>query len=114
MADTTQDRFALAAIVRSRADQVIPGTVAAAVTVPTLAIVGSLDPLKADVDALKALRPSANYVVVEGATHSGVRGILTRTETLRELRAFLGRQQRWIAVDSPNRPKSVAKRSPSA
>ncbi|WP_310569602.1 alpha/beta hydrolase [Gemmatimonas sp.] len=91
IADTTQDRFALAALTRSRADQVVAPAAGAAVTVPTLAIVGSLDPLKADLDALKVLRPSIEYVVVDSATHSGVRGILTRSETLTALRAFLGR-----------------------
>lgn len=93
LADTTQDRFALAALTRSRADQVITPAAAATVAVPTLALVGSLDPLKADLDALKVLRPSLEYIVVDSATHSGVRGILTRTETLSALRAFLARQE---------------------
>ena len=93
IADTTQDRLALAALTRSRADQVIAPAAAAAVTVSTLAIVGSLDPLKADLDALKALRPSIEYVVIDSATHSGALGILTRAETLSALRAFLGRPQ---------------------
>src|SRR4051812_42066479 len=39
MADTTQDRFAVAALTRSRVDQVVAPVAAAAVTVPTLAIV---------------------------------------------------------------------------
>lgn len=93
IADTTQDRFALAALRRSHADQVIAPAAAASVMVPTLAIVGSRDPLKADLDALQARRPSIEYVVVDSATHSGVRGILTRAETLSALRAFLGRHE---------------------
>jgi len=94
IADTTQDRFAIAALTRSRDDQLIAPAVAAAVTVPTLAIVGSRDPLKADLDALKALRPSIEYIVVDSATHGGALGILTRAETLNSLRAFLARQER--------------------
>ena len=94
MADTTQDRFAVAALTRSRVDQVITPAAAAAVKVPTLAIVGSLEQGKQDLDALKALRPSIEYVVVDSATHTGARGILTRTETLSALRAFLGQHER--------------------
>ena len=92
MADTTQDRFAVAALTRSRKDQVMNRADAAAVKVPTLAIVGSLEPGKADMEALIALRPSIEFVVVDGASHAGERGILTRAETLAALRTFLTRQ----------------------
>ena len=89
MADSTQDRFALAAVVRSRSDQRITTTAAAAVTVPTLAIVGSLDPGRKGLEMLKALRPDIKLVIVEGATHAADRGILGRPETLAALREFL-------------------------
>ena len=90
-ADSTQDRFALAAIARSRADQAFTPAAAAAVTVPTLAIVGSDDPEKAGLDALGQLRPSIKLVVVDGATHGGARGVLRRPELISALREFLSK-----------------------
>jgi pimeloyl-ACP methyl ester carboxylesterase len=85
----SQDRFALAAVTRSRADHVIAPAAAAAVTVPTLAIVGTNDPMKAGLDALVRFRPSVRLVLVEGATHAGVGGVLQRPELIGALRAFL-------------------------
>ena len=89
MADSTIDRFALAAITRSRADQTIAPAAAAAVTVPTLAVVGSRDRTKANLERLKQLRPDIQLLIVEGATHAGSTGILDRPEFLSALRAFL-------------------------
>jgi pimeloyl-ACP methyl ester carboxylesterase len=88
-ADTTQDRFALAAVIRSNAEQAITPAATAAVTVPTLGIVGSDDPEKAELEALVKIRPSVKLVVVDGATHAGPRGILGRPELLTALRAFV-------------------------
>jgi len=91
LADTTKDRFAFAAIIRSRADQAFSPSAAAAVTVPTLAIAGSDDPEKAPLQALVQIRPSIKLVVVDGATHEGPRGILGRPELLIALREFLSK-----------------------
>lgn len=91
LADTTKDRFAFAAIIRSRADQAFSPATAAAVTVPTLAIAGSDDPEKAGLEALVRIRPSITLVIVDGATHEGPRGILGRPELLSALRAFLSK-----------------------
>jgi len=88
-ADSTQDRLAFAAITRSRADQAMTPAATAAVTVPTLAIVGTDDPEKAGLDALVRLRPSVKLVVVSGATHGGPRGVLGRPELRSALREFL-------------------------
>jgi len=88
-ADPNQDRFAIAALTRSRADQVITPAQAAAVTVPTLGIVGSLDPRKAGLERLKKLRPSLKVIVVDGAVHAGDRGILARPEFIAALREFI-------------------------
>jgi pimeloyl-ACP methyl ester carboxylesterase len=103
LADSTQDRFALAAITRSRADQVIAPTAVAAVRVPTLAIVGSSDPMRAALEELAGLRPSVKLVVVDGATHAGARGVLRRPETIAALREFLARASRTSRV-APMRP----------
>lgn len=88
-ADPNQDRFAIAALTRSRADQVITPAQAAAVTVPTLGIVGSLDPQTAGFERLKKLRPSLKLVVIDGAVHAGDHGILTRPEFIAALREFI-------------------------
>jgi len=89
MADSTRDRFALGAVARSRGDQRITSAAAAAVTVPTLGVVGSLDPARNGMETLKKLRPDLKLVVVEGATHAGERGILGRPELISALRDFL-------------------------
>jgi pimeloyl-ACP methyl ester carboxylesterase len=84
-----QDRFALAAVTRSRPDHVMTRAAAAAVTVPTLAIVGTDDPMKAGLDTLVRIRPSVKLVVIDGATHAGPRGILRRPELIAALHDFL-------------------------
>jgi pimeloyl-ACP methyl ester carboxylesterase len=89
-ADSTQDRFALAAVTRSRGGHAITPAAAAAVTVPTLAIVGSDDPQRRGTEALAALRPSVKLVIVDGATHAGARGILRRPELIAAVRGFVG------------------------
>jgi len=99
----TQDRFALAAVTRSRVDHVMTPAAAAAVTVPTLAIVGTDDPMKAGLDSLVRIRPSVRLVIVTGATHAGPRGILRRPELIAALRDF------WST--RPNQPRSVTVRA---
>jgi pimeloyl-ACP methyl ester carboxylesterase len=89
-ADPKQDRFAIAALTRSRSDQVVSPVAAAAVTVPTLGVVGTADPAKAGLESLKQIRPAFRLIMVEGATHSGQRGIMTRPELIAVLREFLG------------------------
>jgi len=79
----------MAALVRSRAEQTLSAEKIAAVRVPTLGIVGTLDGAKTGMERLKQLRPAIKLVFVEGATHTGERGILSWSETVTELRAFL-------------------------
>lgn len=88
-ADPNHDRFAVAALTRSRRDSVISRADAAAVRVPTFGIVGSLDPNQAGLQELKRVRPDLKLVVLEGATHGGVRGVLARPEFMITLREFL-------------------------
>jgi pimeloyl-ACP methyl ester carboxylesterase len=107
LADTGQDRFALAAATRSWRGQAFTPTAAAAVTVPTLALVGSDDPQRRGLEALVEGRPSVKLVVIDGATHAGARGILTRPQTLVALRDFLsagGSPRRLPPSASPRRP----------
>lgn len=88
-ADSTRDRFATAAFMRSRSEQVVDPAAAARVTVPTLGIVGSADAMKRGLDSLAAMRPSVRVIVLEGATHAGERGILNRPELKTALHEFL-------------------------
>lgn len=88
-ADSTRDRFATAAFMRSRSEQVVDPAAAARVTVPTLGIVGSADVMKRGLDSLAAMRPDIRVIVLEGATHAGDRGILNRPELKAALREFL-------------------------
>jgi len=106
LADTAQDRFALAAATRSWTGQAFTPAAAAAVTVPTLALVGGDDPQRRGLEALVTLRPSVKLVIIDGATHAGARGILARPETLVALRDFFlsaGRSPRRVPPSAPPR-----------
>jgi pimeloyl-ACP methyl ester carboxylesterase len=85
------DRFAMAALVRGRRDQVITPAQVAAVRIPTLGLVGSLDPLAAEMRDLQILRPDMKLLVVEGATHGRgePQGILHQAATKGALLEFL-------------------------
>jgi pimeloyl-ACP methyl ester carboxylesterase len=89
-ADSTRDRFAIAALMRSRGDNDVAPAAAARVTVPTLGIVGTADPMKQGMDSLVAIRPGVRLILLDGATHAGPRGILTRKELVPALREFVG------------------------
>ena len=89
MADPNQDRFALAALHRALGDQAITPAQAAAVKVPTLGIVGSLDPYLASFRELSKLRPDMKLVVVEGASHGGDSGAMRRPEFVVAVREFI-------------------------
>jgi pimeloyl-ACP methyl ester carboxylesterase len=90
--NATQDRFAMAALVRGRRSRVIAPAEIATVDVPTLGVVGSLDPLAAGMRELKKLRPDMTFVVVEGATHGSptdTRSILQQPQAISAIREFI-------------------------
>lgn len=89
-ADTTRDRFAIAALMRSRGENDVEPAAAARVTVPTLGIVGTADSMKEGMDVLVAIRPTVRLILLDGATHMGPRGILTRPELVPAIREFVG------------------------
>lgn len=88
-ADSTRDRFAIAALMRSRSAHDIAPSAVARATVPTLGIVGSADGMKQGMDSLVAIRPNVTLIVLDGATHAGPRGILTRPELVPAIREFI-------------------------
>lgn len=89
LANPNQDRFALAAMIRSFREQVISPAQVAAVKVPTLGIAGSVDPLLLDLQDLNKLRPTLKLVIIDDATHGGVRGAQSRPEFVAAIREFI-------------------------
>jgi len=87
----TIDPLAMAAFARSRQRQVVTNSEIAAVRVPVLAVVGSLDPALAGVNELKAAMSSLKVVVIEGASHSSAdeRGAPRRPEFVNAIREFV-------------------------
>ena len=81
-----QDPRALAAIRRSNRAQVVDDAGLARVSVPTLGIVGTLDPYLADFRTLAHLMPTLTVDTIDGATHGNA---VARPEFLAILRAFL-------------------------
>jgi pimeloyl-ACP methyl ester carboxylesterase len=77
---------ALAAMVRSRPDQVVSLAEMAAIKVPTLGIVGTLDPAKKRLEELKAALPQMKLVLIEGAPHIGAPA---RPEFIKAVKDFL-------------------------
>jgi pimeloyl-ACP methyl ester carboxylesterase len=65
----TNDVKALAAVARSFKGLAVADEKIKSIRVPTLAIVGSDDPLKPSIDALKELLPNLQVVVVENTDH---------------------------------------------
>jgi pimeloyl-ACP methyl ester carboxylesterase len=63
------DQKALAAVVRSFKELAVPDEKLKSCTVPTLALIGSMDPLKKGVDDLPERLPGVKVVVIEGADH---------------------------------------------
>jgi pimeloyl-ACP methyl ester carboxylesterase len=89
MADPNQDRVALAALHRALGEQAFTPAQAAAVKVPTLGIVGSLDPYLRSFRELQRLRPDMRLVVVDNASHGGEAGAMRRPEFVAAVREFI-------------------------
>ena len=85
------DRLAHAALYRARRALLVTDAEMAAVTVPTLAIIGSAAPALPRVQAMKARCPAMQLVVVHGAAHptSHARGLPSQPEFVAAIRAFI-------------------------
>jgi pimeloyl-ACP methyl ester carboxylesterase len=81
-----QDLAALAAVARSIPNLKITDAQVAAIKVPTIAIIGSADPLIEGVNKLKKAMPTLKVVPVEGASHITAFG---RPEFIQALQEFL-------------------------
>jgi pimeloyl-ACP methyl ester carboxylesterase len=82
------DRFAMAAVVRSRGEQTFSAADMATVQVPTLGLIGSADANLAAMQQLASVLPTLKVVVIEGATHGGPLGVTRRPEFVEHFRAF--------------------------
>lgn len=89
LVNPAEDRFAMAAIIRSSRDQIISAEQAAAVKVPTLGIVGSKDTFILNLQDLKQLRPGLQLVIVENGTHTGEGDTRKRSEFIAAIRQFI-------------------------
>jgi pimeloyl-ACP methyl ester carboxylesterase len=83
------DALALAAVQRGNKEQTVTVAAVRALKMPLLAVVGSADPIKAGVDVFKSVSPSLRVVVIDGATHSGVRGAPSRPEFVAAVHEFI-------------------------
>ena len=81
-----EDARALAAVRRSNPAQVVTPAQMAAVTVPTLGVVGTADPYLREFEELKAAMPQLQLVTIEGASHGSAPG---RPEFVRAILDFL-------------------------
>jgi pimeloyl-ACP methyl ester carboxylesterase len=82
------DVKALAAVLRGFKDLTVKDEQLKTNKVPALALVGSLDPLKAGVDAMKGTTANLRVVVIDGADHITA---FSRPEFVKELQGFLGK-----------------------
>ena len=87
------DPLAHAALTRRRHDLVVTDAQMAAVSVPTLAIIGSADGGLKGVNDLKKILPPLKVVVVEGAVHHDAdnpqRDTVSRPEFVSAIRQFI-------------------------
>ena len=93
-ADKNFDQLATAASLRGYKDQAVTAEQMAAVKVPTLGIVGTLDHTLKDMQELKTLRPAMKLVLLEGVSHTGKTGIQGDPRLVSEIRAFIAEQRK--------------------
>lgn len=93
-ADPTFDQLATAASLRGYRDQAVTAEQMAAVKVPTLGIVGTLDHTLKAMQQLKTLRPAMKLVLLEGISHTGKTGIQSSPALVSEIRTFIAEQRK--------------------
>ncbi len=93
-ADRNFDQLATAASLRGYKDQAVTAEQMAAVQVPTLGIVGTLDHTLKDMQELKTIRPAMKLVLLEGVSHTGKTGIQGDPRLVSEIRSFIAEQRK--------------------
>lgn len=89
------DLQALAAVIRGMREAMVTEEELRANRVPALSIIGGIDPLKADADALKDVMANLEVVVIDGADHPGCIASPKFRESMLE---FLAKHSRTGAV----------------
>jgi pimeloyl-ACP methyl ester carboxylesterase len=97
------DPKALAAVVRSWKGLVVTDEKLKANKVPTLALIGELDPLKRGVDPLQSKLSGVRIVVIKDADHMNA---FTRPEFVAELKGFLAAHSSTVKAAEPKKPSS--------
>lgn len=93
-ADKDFDPLSTAASFRGYKEQALTEGELKSVKVPTLLVVGDLDHALKPTERLKQLRPdTATLVVVEGASHTGARGIQRDPRLVTAIREYLARSR---------------------
>jgi len=93
-ADKTFDQLATAASLRGYKDQAVTAEQMAAVKVPTMGIVGTLDHTLKAMQNLKQIRPDMKLVLLDGISHTGKTGIQGSPALVAEIRTFIAEQRR--------------------
>lgn len=93
-ADKNFDQLATAASLRGYKDQAVTAEQMAAVKVPTMGIVGTLDHTLKDMQELKTIRPAMKLVLLEGVSHTGKTGIQGDPRLVAEIRTFIAEQRK--------------------
>jgi len=88
-ADKNFDQLAVAASLRGYKDQAVTNAQMAAVKVPTMGIVGTLDHTFKAMQELKAIRPAIKLVILDGVSHTGKTGIQGDPRLVTEIRTFI-------------------------
>jgi pimeloyl-ACP methyl ester carboxylesterase len=88
-ADKNFDPLAVAASLRGYKDQAVTSVQMAAVRVPTMGIVGTLDHTLRAMQELKTIRPAMKLVLLEGVSHTGKTGIQGNPRLVTEIRTFI-------------------------
>jgi pimeloyl-ACP methyl ester carboxylesterase len=91
----TNDQKALAAVIRGMKKLSVTETALKKNRVPTLALIGELDPLKAGVDDLSKVMPDLKVVVIEGADHMSA---FNKPQFVEALEDFLAEHSREPAA----------------
>jgi pimeloyl-ACP methyl ester carboxylesterase len=87
------DIKALAAVMRGSTNLAVSDEKLKTNHVPTLALIGEIDPNKKRVDELNGRLSNLQIVVLDGADHASV---ITRPEFVKELKEFLGKHPRKV------------------
>jgi len=88
-ADKNFDQLAVAASLRGYKDQAVTNAQMAAVKVPTMGIVGTLDHTLKAMQELKTIRPAMKLVILGGLSHTGKTGIQGDPRLVTEIRTFI-------------------------